>query len=226
MRWGAGLAWVTVAAIIANVICFGPMYNNIAPILNGGASVSPEAAARSEEVIRKVGEEGIVLAQNDGLLPLSGATKLNVFGWASTNPIYGGTGSGSSSNEGNVDILTSLKDAGFEVNQDIIDMYAAYSPTRDLGGNNVTVNPFFQKFLIYHSGPCRPPHFQRFAFSPIRRWHGVKHWLAVFENALPIFIQLINAFLFVAPCPVRIQRPDWTQDMEIRRRLPKISNRK
>ena len=37
VRWGAGLAWVTVAAIIANVICFGPMYNNIAPILNGGA---------------------------------------------------------------------------------------------------------------------------------------------------------------------------------------------
>ncbi|MBR0282852.1 MAG: glycoside hydrolase family 3 C-terminal domain-containing protein [Oscillibacter sp.] len=140
VRWGAGLAWVTVAAIIANVICFGPMYNNIAPILNGGASVSPEAAARSEEVIRKVGEEGIVLAQNDGLLPLSSTTKLNVFGWASTNPIYGGTGSGSSSNEGNVDILTSLKDAGFEVNQDIIDMYAAYSPTRDLGGNVVSVN--------------------------------------------------------------------------------------
>ena len=141
VRWGAGLAWVTVAAIIANVICFGPMYNNIAPILNGGASVSPEAAARSEEVIRKVGEEGIVLAQNDGLLPLSDTTtKLNVFGWASTNPIYGGTGSGSSSNEGNVDILTSLKDAGFEVNQDLVDLYTSYSPTRDLGGNVVSVS--------------------------------------------------------------------------------------
>ena len=140
VRWGAGLAWVLAAAIIANVICFGPMYNNIAPILNGGASVSEEAAAASEAVIQRVGEEGIVLAQNDGLLPLSDVTKLNVFGWASTNPIYGGTGSGSSSNEGNVDILTSLKAAGFEVNQDLIDLYTAYSPTRDLGGNVVSVN--------------------------------------------------------------------------------------
>ena len=140
VRWGAGLAWVTVVAVLVNVICFGPMYNNLAPIMNGKASVTPEAAAHSEEVIRSVGEDGIVLAQNDGLLPLSDATKINVFGWAATNPIYGGTGSGSSSNEGNVDILTSLKDAGFEVNQDIIDMYTAYSPTRDLGGNVVSVS--------------------------------------------------------------------------------------
>ena len=138
VRWGAGLAWVLVAAIIANVVCFGPMYNNIAPILNGGASVSPEAAAASEAVIERVGEEGIVLLQNDGLLPLSNVTNINVFGWASTNPIYGGTGSGSSSNEGNVDILTSLTDAGFEVNQDIIDMYHSYKPDRVTAGVGVS----------------------------------------------------------------------------------------
>lgn len=59
--------------------------------------------------------------------------------WAATNPIYGGTGSGSSSNEGNIDVLTSLKNAGFEVNQEIIDMYTEYSPTRDLGGNVTSV---------------------------------------------------------------------------------------
>ena len=140
IRWGAGLAWVTVVAIIVNIICFGPMYNNLAPIMNGKASVTPEAAAHSEEVIQKVGEEGIVLAQNDGLLPLSDTTKINVFGWAATNPIYGGTGSGSSSNEGNVDILTSLENAGFEINQEIIDMYRDYSPTRDLGGNVISVS--------------------------------------------------------------------------------------
>ena len=58
--------------------------------------------------------------------------KINVFGWAAANPIYGGTGSGSSSNEGNIDILTSLKNAGFEVNQELIDMYTEYSPTRTL----------------------------------------------------------------------------------------------
>ncbi len=130
---------MVIIAIIANAICFGPMYNNLSALLNVNGEVSAESAAASEAVIQKVGKEGIVLAQNDGLLPLSN-TKVNVFGWAATNPIYGGTGSGSSSNEGNVDILTSLKNAGFEVNQEIIDMYTAYSPTRNLGGNVVSVN--------------------------------------------------------------------------------------
>ena len=88
-------------------------------------------------VLEKVGDEGIVLAENNGMLPLSGTDKINVFGWAATNPIYGGTGSGSSSNEGNIDVLTSLKNAGFEVNQEIIDMYTEYSPTRTLAGVGV-----------------------------------------------------------------------------------------
>ena len=141
VRWSSVLAGLLAITVVANVVCFGPMHDNLAALLNGGGVVSEEAAAASETVIKKVGEEGIVLAQNDnGLLPIADVTKLNVFGWASTNPIYGGTGSGSSSNEGNVDILTSLKDAGFEVNQDIIDMYTAYSPTRNLGGNVVSVS--------------------------------------------------------------------------------------
>ena len=135
----AVLAWVLIVTVLANMMCFGPLYNNLAPIINYDGAVSPESAAASESVIEKVGEEGIVLAQNDGLLPLTNTTKVNVFGWATTNPIYGGTGSGSSSNEGNIDILTSLKNAGFEINQEIIDMYTEYSPTRNLGGNVVSV---------------------------------------------------------------------------------------
>lgn len=140
VSWGAGLSWVLIVTILANVICFGPMYNNLAPIINGGGSVALESAAASEAVIEKVGDEGIVLAENNGVLPLSNTSKINVFGWAATNPIYGGTGSGSSSNEGNIDVLTSLKNAGFEVNQEIIDMYQEYSPNRTLGGNVVSVN--------------------------------------------------------------------------------------
>ena len=137
VRWGAGLAWVLIVTILANVICFGPMYNNLAPILNYDGAVSAESAAASEAVIEKVGDEGIVLAENNGVLPLSGTGKINVFGWAATNPIYGGTGSGASSNEGNIDVLTSLKNAGFEVNQEIIDLYTEYSPSRTLPGVGV-----------------------------------------------------------------------------------------
>ena len=67
-------------------------------------------------------------------------SNLNVFGWASTNPIYGGTGSGSSDSSNAVDILTSLKDAGFKLNDDLTNMYTEYSPTRNLGGNVVSVS--------------------------------------------------------------------------------------
>lgn len=41
VRWGAVLAWVLVVTILVNVICFGPMYNNLAPIINGGGSRLP-----------------------------------------------------------------------------------------------------------------------------------------------------------------------------------------
>lgn len=79
------------------------------------------------------------MVKNDGVLPLDKDSNLNVFGWASTNPIYGGTGSGSSDSSNAVDILTSLKDAGFNLNDSLTDMYKEYSPTRNLGGNVVSV---------------------------------------------------------------------------------------
>ena len=139
VRWTSVICGLLVILLLGNLICFGPMHDNLSALMSGLGTVSEESAARSLEVIEKVGDEGIVLAQNDGLLPLSDTTRINVFGWAATNPIYGGTGSGSSSNEGNIDILTSLANAGFEVNQDIIDMYTAYSPTRNLGGNVISV---------------------------------------------------------------------------------------
>ena len=116
------------------------MYNNIAPILNGKASVSEESKAASRDIIREVGEEGMTLVKNDGVLPLAEDSNLNVFGWASTNPIYGGTGSGSSDSSNAVDILTSLKDAGFKLNDSLTNMYTEYSPTRNLGGNVVSVS--------------------------------------------------------------------------------------
>ncbi len=115
------------------------LINLLTPIFEG-MGVSPTDVATyvhnlSGYIYAILGTLG--LAWNNGVLPLSGTDKINVFGWAATNPIYGGTGSGSSSNEGNIDILTSLKNAGFEVNQELIDMYTEYSPTRTLAGVGV-----------------------------------------------------------------------------------------
>lgn len=139
VRFSTVISWVLIVTVIANIISFGPMYNNLAPILNGSAAVSEESIAVSKEIIKETGEEGMALVKNDGTLPLTAGSNLNVFGWAATNPIYGGTGSGSADNSGNIDILQSLSDAGFNVNQEIINMYKEYSPTRDMGGNVVSV---------------------------------------------------------------------------------------
>ncbi|MCD8190084.1 MAG: glycoside hydrolase family 3 C-terminal domain-containing protein [Clostridiales bacterium] len=131
VRWSAVVAVVLVIGILANVICFGPMYSTLSAVLNGTVELSDETVAASTAVVQELGEDGIVLAKNDGLLPLSSdTTNLNVFGWASTIPIYGGTGSGSSSTEGNVSILQSLADAGYTTNETLTQMYTDYRSER------------------------------------------------------------------------------------------------
>lgn len=133
VRWGAGISWVLIVTVLVNIISFGPMYNNLAPILNLKGSVSEDTIEESREIIKETGAEGITLVKNAGTLPLRANTNVNVFGWASTNPIYGGTGAGAADNAGSVDILTSLTDAGFKINQSLADMYTEYNPARSAG---------------------------------------------------------------------------------------------
>ena len=131
VRWGAGLSWVLIVTILANVICFGPVYNNLSPMFNA-AKVSPETLAASKEIISEIGQEGMVLVKNDGILPLTDTKNLNVFGWASIDPIFGGTGSGSSDTSGAIGVLQSLESAGFSLNSSLTDMYREYRPSRIL----------------------------------------------------------------------------------------------
>ena len=132
IRWVAGLAGLAGIVGIVNAICFGPMYNNVSGFLNASkVELSEETVAQSRATVQKVGEEGIVLLKNNGLLPLGDdSKKLNVFGWASTNPLYGGTGSGSSDSSTAVSILQSLKNAGFETNDGLSGMYREYRADR------------------------------------------------------------------------------------------------
>lgn len=132
VRWQAVLAFAAIVAVMANVICYGPMYSNVSGFLNAAkVELSDETVAQSREMVKKLGEEGLILAKNENLLPLaSDVTKLNVFGWDSTNPILGGTGSGSSDSSSAVGILQSLQDAGYETNQTLTDMYVEYRAER------------------------------------------------------------------------------------------------
>ena len=131
IRWNAVLAWIGVTAITANAMCYGPLYTNISGFLNASkVELSEETVAASKDVIQKVGEEGMVLLKNNGLLPLTDVKALNVFGWGSTNPILGGTGSGSSDGSSAAGILSSLNAAGFETNADLTKIYTDYRADR------------------------------------------------------------------------------------------------
>ena len=125
VRWQAVLAFVAIVTVLANVICYGPMYSNVSGFLNASkADLTADTVAQSKETVKKIGEEGLVLVKNEGLLPLAAETKkLNVFGWGSISPIFGGVGSGSSDSSSAVGILQSFKDAGYETNQSLTDMY-------------------------------------------------------------------------------------------------------
>ncbi len=132
IRWSAVLAFLAAVVLIVNLMCYGPLYNNVSGYLNASkAELSEETIAASKAVIKRVGEEGLVLVKNDGLLPLkSDVKKLNVFGWGSTNPILGGTGSGSSDGSTAVGFLQSFKDAGYETNADLTKIYTDYRTDR------------------------------------------------------------------------------------------------
>ncbi len=132
VRWQAVLAFVAIVTVMVNMICYGPMYSNVSGFLNASkVNLSEETVAQSREMVKRLGEEGLILAKNEELLPLaSDVKKLNVFGWDSTNPILGGTGSGSSDSSSAVGILQSLQDAGYETNQTLTDLYVEYRADR------------------------------------------------------------------------------------------------
>ncbi len=57
---------------------------------------------------------------------------INVFGWASTNPIYGGTGSGIIRCISSTTLLLGGldQDAGYKINTELTDFYKAYREDR------------------------------------------------------------------------------------------------
>ncbi len=134
------VAALLVVLICANMVCLGPLNATLAVQLAEKYPLQEETKANSKQVIEEVGEEGMVLAANNGLLPLdSSVTNLNVFGWDSIAPIFGGTGSGSSDTSNNVGILDSLKNAGYTLNDTITDIYRNYHGGSRGGGGGLGI---------------------------------------------------------------------------------------
>ena len=117
--------------VTVNLICFNPL-STLLTLVTSSGSVSEESSNEALELIEDIAEEGIVMLENrESTLPLEKNIKLNVFGWASTNPSYGGTGSGAFSEAySRVSLLDGLERAGFEVNQELVDFYTDYETER------------------------------------------------------------------------------------------------
>lgn len=131
IRKESWIAFFLVVIVAVNLIITGPM-NTLVALATGSGSISDKSLEESEKLCTEIAEEGMVLLKNEGnALPIASGSKLNVFGWSSTNPLYGGTGSGSMSAEyETVDIIESLTAAGYELNQDLIDFYKNYADSR------------------------------------------------------------------------------------------------
>ncbi len=131
IRAEAGIAILLALTIVLNLICTGPM-STMLDLVSGSGTISEETSAKATELVNEITEEGVVLAQNDDqILPVVSGSKLNVFGWASTSPCYGGTGSGSLNDAyPTTDLLTGLHDAGIETNEELSSFYTEYCSTR------------------------------------------------------------------------------------------------
>lgn len=79
--------------------------------------------AESTAAAKKITDEGFVLLKNNGkVLPLNNH-QVNVFGYSSIDINFGGTGSGSGSDQFNVGFYEGLENAGIEVNKELQEFY-------------------------------------------------------------------------------------------------------
>lgn len=132
VRWQSLIAFVVITVLTVNAMLSGALYNTLNVVLADKGELSQENAQNSRRIIEEIANEGIVMTKNeDAFLPIA-PEKINVFGWASTNPIYGGTGSGTVDASTAVGILEGLENAGFETNHELSDMYVEYRADRPL----------------------------------------------------------------------------------------------
>ena len=130
------LVVITMAANVA----VDMFYDTIDMWFNGsGASFGSESAEAAKEeaklVALKLQQEGNVLLENNGVLPINAeeTKRLAVFGWDSYGCIFGGTGSGSASTREAVTFYDALKAEGFELYEELEDVYHDYHAERQAG---------------------------------------------------------------------------------------------
>ena len=134
-------AFILVIVLAIN-IAVGIFSGSLDKFIVGYKEGSNSSAARAEgaALAEQIQEEGTVLVKNENdSLPLSKTDdlKLNVFGWAVTDWVISGSGSGQVKRGGSVDFLTALEEYGeennlaIEYNTELIDYYRDFRNKRE-----------------------------------------------------------------------------------------------
>jgi beta-glucosidase len=139
--WAPVLGLVLVVAVVANVL-LGVYSNWVASQLGTGTytvtnaegtedwdtayneadyATAEEAADAADALVQQIAAEGIVLLKNEGqALPLAAeAPRVTLLGRTAADPVYGGSGSGSTDTSTAVDFRAGLEHAGITVNDTV-----------------------------------------------------------------------------------------------------------
>lgn len=123
-------------ALVGIVVAISMMLSGpLSTLLNNATitkyELSSSTVSQANKLANSVEEEAVTLLKNDDAnLPLS-SKKVNVFGWGSTNPVYGGTGSGAMSDQyPTVSMLDGMKKAGLTTNSQLTKLYTDYRKDR------------------------------------------------------------------------------------------------
>lgn len=126
--WLVALVGIVVAV---SMMLTGPLSTLLNNATTTKYTLSDTTVSKANELAKEVQSEAITMLKNDDSnLPLSNK-KVNVFGWGSTNPVYGGTGSGSMSKQyKTVSLLDGMKQAGLKTNTELSKLYTDYRKDR------------------------------------------------------------------------------------------------
>ena len=125
------LVFMVAVVVAVSMMLFGPL----ASLLNSATAtkytLSETTISNANKLAKEIQSEAITMLKNeDSNLPLANK-KINVFGWGSTNPVYGGTGSGSiNQSYKTTSLLDGLKEAGIETNTALSKLYTDYRSDR------------------------------------------------------------------------------------------------
>ncbi len=131
-RWAVITGLIAALVISLNAVIFTQFRTVFNNFFQPSLQRSEALTTATGEITERIEAEGIVLLRNQGhALPLAqDERKVNVFGWSSTMPVYGGTGSGAVDASSAVTFLNGLENAGIEYNTEITDFYSAFRTNR------------------------------------------------------------------------------------------------